>query len=75
VCISDCESLVSDDVDDDYDNGGMVCACMCVCMCVALCQTPKDHSVSNDDDANEKTRLRPSVSDIIKAHMSGLLLG
>jgi len=47
---------------------------VCVCVYVALCQTLKDHSVSNTDDADEKTRLRPSVSDIIKAHTSGPLL-
>jgi len=38
-----------------------------------VCQTVKDHSVSDNDDADENTRLRPSVSDIIKAPTSGLL--
>jgi len=43
-------------------------------LCVCVCKSVKDHSVSDNDDADEKTRLRPSVSDVIKAPTSGLPL-
>ena len=40
-----------------------------------MCQTVQDRCIcDDDDDVSEKTRLRPSVSDMIEAVVPGLLL-